>query len=206
MNHNPDTDTTGSAQQPDQATFRDDVRRAVETMRNGGIILYPTDTVWGIGCDATNAEAVEKIFRLKQRADSKSMLSLVDSEAMLERFATDIPDVAYQLIEAADKPLTIVYSHPTGLARNLIAPDGSAGIRITGERFSRELCRAMRRPVVSTSANISGQPAATDFDSIAEEVRRGVDYIVGYGHRLGRDASPSAIIKLGDGGLVKVIR
>lgn len=186
--------------------FRDDIRRAVETLRRGGIILYPTDTVWGIGCDATDAAAVERIYRLKERADSKSMLSLVDSEAMLERFVDDIPDVAWQLLEASDRPLTIIYSHPCGLAPNLLAADGSAGIRITTEKYSRELSRAMRRPIISTSANISGHKAATDFSSIPEEIIRGVDYVAYYGHDLGRNARPSAIIKLGDGGLVKIIR
>lgn len=186
--------------------FEEDLRNAIGVLRRGGIILYPTDTVWGIGCDATNPEAIERIYRLKRRSDSKSMLSLVDSVAMLERYVDDIPDAAYQLLEAAVEPLTIIFDHPSGLAETLLAPDGSAGMRITSERFSRELCRRLRRPLVSTSANISGMPPARDYRTVADEIRSGVDYAVAYGRSLGADARPSAVIKVSDGGLIKIIR
>lgn len=186
--------------------FESDIRTALDVLRKGGIILYPTDTVWGLGCDASNPDAVRRIYSLKRREDSKSMLSLVDSPAMLERIVTDVPEAAWQLIEAAVDPLTIIYDHPSGLAGNLLAEDGSAGIRITSERFSRELCRRLRRPIVSTSANISGQPSASDFQSISPEIIAGVDYAVAYGRNLGRQARPSAIIKVSDGGLFKIIR
>lgn len=187
-------------------SFADDINKALAVLKNGGIILYPTDTVWGIGCDASCSEAVRRIFDLKHRADSKSMLSLVDSEAMLDRTVRDIPEVAWQLIEAAVDPLTIVYDHPVGLAPELLAPDGSAGIRITSGRVARELCRRLRRPIVSTSANISGEKAATDFASISKEITDGVDYAIAHDRECGADARPSAVIKLGDGGLVKILR
>lgn len=187
-------------------TFEEDLRNALDTLKKGGIILYPTDTVWGIGCDASNAEAVKKIYDLKQRADSKSMLVLVDSEGMLERSVNDIPEVAWQLIDAAVNPLTLIYDHPVGVAPNLVAEDGSLGVRITGERFSRELCRRLRRPVVSTSANISGKKAPRTYAEISDEIKNGVDYIVEYGRENSEPHNPSNIIKIGDGGLVKVIR
>ena len=183
----------------------EDLRRAVEVLKKGGIILYPTDTIWGIGCDATNEEAVRRIFALKERADAKAMLSLVGSEGQLERTVDDIPDVAWELIEAAVHPLTIIYEHPHGLAPSLLAEDGSAGIRITSEPFSRVLCERLRRPVVSTSANKSGEKSAATFSEICQEILDGVDYVVEYG-RDKQGAQASNIIKLGSGGRVKVIR
>ncbi len=191
---------------PEGISFSNDINKAVAVLRNGGIILYPTDTVWGLGCDATSSEAVKRIYALKRRADSKSMLSLVDSEAMLDRTVKDIPEVAWQLIEAAVEPLTIVYDHPVGLASELIAPDGSAGIRITSGRVARELCRRLRRPIVSTSANISGNKPATNFASIAQEIIDGVDYAIIHDRECGATAKPSAVIKLGAGGLIKILR
>lgn len=175
-------------------------------MREGGIILYPTDTVWGIGCDATNAEAVKKIYELKRRAESKSMLVLVDGEGMLDRIVTDVPEVAWQLIEAAVEPLTIIYDHPHGVAPNLLASDGSLGIRITHEDYSRELCRRLRRPIVSTSANISGMKGAANFSEIADGIKDGVDYVAEYRREDKGTPRPSNIIKVSDGGLIKVIR
>lgn len=183
-----------------------DIRAALDVLRKGGIILYPTDTVWGLGCDATNHAAVSRIYHIKRREDSKSMLSLVDSAAMLERTVENVPDAAWQLIEAATDPITIIYDHPIGLASNLLAPDGSAGIRITSERFSRELCRRLHRPIVSTSANISGQPTSSDFQSIDRDITEKVDYIASYGRDLGRNCKPSGIIKISDGGLFRIIR
>lgn len=187
-------------------TFEEDIKNAVAVLKKGGIILYPTDTVWGIGADATNAEAVSKIYELKRRAESKSMLVLVDGEAMLERTVRDIPEVAWQLIEAAVDPLTIIYDHPTGVAPNLLAEDGSLGIRITSERYSRELCRRLRRPIVSTSANISGEKAPGQYPQISDAIKGGCDYVAEYRRDDTAPHRPSNIIKVSEGGLFKVIR
>ena len=186
--------------------YQDDVKKAVEVMRAGGIILYPTDTIWGIGCDASDSAAVQRIFELKRRSDSKSMLSLIDSDAKLGYYVPDIPDVAYDLMDLSEKPLTIIYDNVRHMAPELLAEDGSAGIRITKEDFSRELCRRMGGAVVSTSANVSGQPSPANFSEISEEILKGVDYIVEYRRGEQARATASSIIKLGSGGLVKVIR
>jgi len=143
--------------------MQDDIKKACEVLRKGGIILYPTDTIWGIGCDATNEEAVKRIYELKQRDDSKSMLVLLDNPAKLQTYVQEVPDIAWDLIELTDKPLTIIYEGAKNLATNLIAADGSIGIRITNEVFSRELCRQFRKPIVSTSANVSGEPSPGRF-------------------------------------------
>ena len=174
-----------------------DMARAVETLRSGGIVLYPTDTVWGIGCDATNPEAVRRIYELKQRSDAKSML---------QRTVENIPDAAWMLIEAAVNPLTIIYDHPVGLATELLADDGSVGVRITSELFSRTLCQRLRRPIVSTSANISGRKTPATFAEISPEIIDGVDYVVSYRRDDTRRARPSNIIKVSDSDIVKVIR
>lgn len=187
-------------------SFQEDIKNAVECLRRGGVILYPTDTIWGLGCDATNADAVRRIYDLKKREESKSMLALVDCEAALERVVKDVPEVAWQLIEAAVRPLTIIYDHPIGMAPNLLAPDGSLGIRITGERFSRELCRRLRRPLVSTSANISGDKSPSCFGEISPAIRDCVDYVVSYRRDDTGNPSPSNIIKVSEGGLIKIIR
>ena len=184
----------------------EDIQRACEVMRAGGIILYPTDTIWGIGCDATNEEAVRKVYALKQRADNKAMLVLIDSSAKLDRYASDIPDVAWDLIEVADTPLTVIYSHGKNLAKNLLGKDGSIGIRITKEEFSRRLCEQFRKPLVSTSANVSGEPSPATFSDISDVIKEGVDYIVRYRQDDCSKAVPSHIIKLGDGGEVQIIR
>lgn len=183
-----------------------DMARAVETLRSGGIVLYPTDTVWGIGCDATNPEAVRRIYELKQRSDAKSMLVLVGSEGELQRTVENIPDAAWMLIEAAVNPLTIIYDHPVGLATELLADDGSVGVRITSELFSRTLCQRLRRPIVSTSANISGRKTPATFAEISPEIIDGVDYVVSYRRDDTRRARPSNIIKVSDSDIVKVIR
>ena len=183
-----------------------DMARAVETLRSGGIVLYPTDTVWGIGCDATNPEAVRRIYELKQRSDAKSMLVLVGSEGELQRTVENIPDAAWMLIEAAVNPLTIIYDHPVGLAPELLADDGSVGVRITSELFSRTLCQRLRRPIVSTSANISGRKTPATFAEISSEIIDGVDYVVSYRRDDTRRARPSNIIKVSDSDIVKVIR
>lgn len=184
----------------------DDLKAAVDTLKRGGLILYPTDTIWGIGCDATNEEAIARIYKLKQREDAKAMLSLVGNVGQLERTVRDIPEVAWQLIDVAVNPLTLIYDHPIGIADSLKAEDGSAGIRITSEPFSRALCERLRRPVVSTSANISGKPAPATFSEISKEIIDGVDYVARFRRQEKGGAKPSNIIKVGDAGLVKVIR
>ena len=175
-------------------------------MNEGGVILYPTDTVWGIGCDATNEEAVHRVYEIKKRADSKAMLVLVDSPVKVDFYVQDVPDVAWDLIEVADKPLTIIYSGARNLAPNLLAEDGSVGIRVTNEEFSRRLCQQFRKAIVSTSANISGQPGAANFTEISEEVKSAVDYIVGFRQDDMSRPKPSSIIKLDKGGVIKTIR
>lgn len=187
-------------------TFEEDIKQALDCLKKGGIILYPTDTVWGIGCDATNPDAVKRIYDLKRREESKSMLVLVDSDGALERIVDDIPEVAWQLIDAAVDPLTIIYDHPKNVASNLLAKDGSLGIRITDEKYSKELCRRLRRPLVSTSANISGDKAPRVYREISEEIKTGVDYVASYRSDDTEAPSPSNIIKVSEGGLVKVIR
>ena len=186
--------------------FDAEVRHAADVLREGGLILYPTDTVWGIGADARNAEAVSRIFELKRRADSKSMLALLDSVESLKVWVDHVPPQAMTLIEEATGPLTIIYDSPKGVADNLTAPDGSLGIRITSERFSAELCRALGAPVVSTSANISGQPTPHFFNEICEEIRKGVDYAVSYRRDDLTPCPPSRIVKVSDMGNVTVIR
>mgnify|MGYP002464700207 FL=1 len=175
-------------------------------MREGGVILYPTDTIWGIGCDATNEDAVRRVYEIKQRQDSKAMLVLVDSSVKVDFYVRDVPEVAWDLIELADKPLTIIYSGARNLAANLLAEDGSVGIRVTNEDFSKRLCQQFRKAIVSTSANISGQPSPKNFSEISEEVKSAVDYIVGYRQEEMSNPKPSSIIKLGKGGVIKIIR
>ena len=175
-------------------------------MREGGVILYPTDTIWGIGCDATNEDAVRRVYEIKQRQDSKAMLVLVDSSVKVDFYVQDVPEVAWDLIDLADKPLTIIYSGARNLAANLLAEDGSVGIRVTNEGFSKRLCQQFRKAVVSTSANISGQPSPRNFSEISEEVKSAVDYIVGYRQEEMSNPKPSSIIKLDKGGVIKIIR
>ena len=175
-------------------------------MQEGGVILYPTDTVWGLGCDATNPDAVRRVYEIKQRADSKAMLVLVDSPVKVDFYVQDVPDVAWDLIEVADRPLTIIYSGARNLAPNLLAEDGSVGIRVTGEDFSRRLCQQFRKAIVSTSANISGQPGAANFSEISDEVKSQVDYVVGFRQDDMSRPKPSRIIKLEKGGVIKIIR
>ena len=175
-------------------------------MREGGVILYTTDTIWGIGCDATNEDAVRRVYEIKQRQDSKAMLVLVDSSVKVDFYVRDVPEVAWDLIDLADKPLTIIYSGARNLAANLLAEDGSVGIRVTNEDFSKRLCQQFRKAIVSTSANISGQPSPKNFSEISEEVKSAVDYIVGYRQEEISNPKPSSIIKLDKGGVIKIIR
>ncbi len=184
----------------------DDIRNAVETMRRGGIILYPTDTVWGIGCDATNAEAVAKVYNIKHRDDSKALICLVDSESRLQRYVRDIPNVAWDIFELSVKPTTIVLDNAVNLAPNLIADDGSIAMRITKEPFSKELCYRYQKAIVSTSANISGEPAAQNFCDISEEIINAVDYVCWTRRQEHKPHTPSSIIKLTANGEVTIIR
>ncbi len=186
--------------------LQDEVNKAVEVMRAGGVILYPTDTVWGIGCDATNEAAVRRVYDIKRRDDSKALICLVDSENRLSRYVRKVADVTWDLIELATKPLTIIYDGATGLAPNLLAEDGSVGIRVTREEFSRALCFRFQKPVVSTSANISGTPAPATFDEISDEIKEAVDYVVRYNQRCKEKHQPSSIIKIKDNGQFTVIR
>ena len=186
--------------------MNEEIKKACQVMREGGVILYPTDTIWGIGCDATNEEAVRRVYEIKRRADSKAMLVLVDSAVKVDFYVQDVPEVAWDLIELADKPLTIIYSGARNLAPNLLAEDGSVGIRVTSEEFSKRLCQQFRKAIVSTSANVSGQPSPQNFSEIREEIKAAVDYIVDYRREETTQAKPSSIIKLDKGGVIKIIR
>ncbi len=187
----------------------DDIRAAVEVLRKGGIIVYPTDTVWGIGCDATNSAAVRRVFEIKRRIDAKALITLVGSIAQLERTVDGIPEVAYQLIEYSDKPLTIVYdgiAPGSRIVPELLGNDGTIGVRLTVEDFSRELCRAFGRPLVSTSANISGEPTPAYFDEIAKEILDAADYVCTTRRADRSPARPSTVMRLSEDGSFKVIR
>ena len=213
-------------------TREEDIRNAVETMRKGGVILYPTDTVWGIGCDATNVEAVKRVYAIKQRDDSKALICLVDSDARLQRYFRHVPDIAWQLLDSLQtpgdgsflfdagcqtkknrprvfdevKPTTLVLDGAINLAENLIAEDGSIGIRITNEPFSKELCYRFQKAIVSTSANISGEPAAQNYCDIDPRILEAVDYVCWSRRQEHKPHTPSSIIKLKENGEVKVIR
>ena len=184
----------------------EDIKKAVEVMRKGGVILYPTDTVWGIGCDATNAEAVARVYKIKHRDDSKALICLVDSDNRLQRYVRNVPDVAWQLFECADKPTTVILDGAVNLAENLIADDGSIAMRITSEPFSKELCYRFQKPIVSTSANISGEPTAQNYCDISQEIIDAVDYVCWTRRQEHKPHKPSSIIKLGSGGEVEIIR
>ncbi len=186
--------------------MHNDLKKAVEILRNGGVILYPTDTIWGIGCDATNPEAVKRIYEIKKREDSKSMLVLMENPALLERYVDDVPEVAWDLVEITTTPLTVIYQNAKNLAQNLIASDGSVGIRFTKEKFTSQLLQRFRRPVVSTSANVSGEKSPAFFDEISDEIKDAVDYIVEFRQDDQIPAQPSSIIKLGSGGKIDIIR
>lgn len=201
---------------------KEDLQQALQVLRNGGIIVYPTDTVWGIGCDATNVEAVKRIYALKQREDSKSMLVLLDSAAKLNYYV-DVPEAAEMLLEATPpqpspqgreivpcedeaKPLTLIYPNARHLAQNLIAEDGSIGIRITSEPFSQALCAQLKRPIVSTSANISGHPSARFFHEIEQAILEGADYVCLFRREDETPHQPSTIIKINVDNSFKIIR
>ena len=158
--------------------LRDEVNKALEVLKSGGLILYPTDTIWGIGCDATNSKAVDKIFKLKGRDSEKSMIILLDSDSKLPSYVSEIPDVAYDLIEYTERPLTIIYSGAKNLASNAIHKDGSIGIRIVKHDFCQQLIQRFRKPIISTSANVSMLPSPVNFMQITQAIIDGVDYVV----------------------------
>ena len=185
--------------------LKEEVRKACEILKNGGIILYPTDTIWGIGCDATNEAAVKRVYELKLREDSKAMLVLLDDVGKLASYV-EVPDVAYELLEVNDKPMTIIYPNAKNLAKNLIAQDRTIGIRITSEIFTKSLLYRFRKPIVSTSANISGEPSPRCFAEISDAVKTAVDYVVDFRQEETTNPAPSSIVKLGVGGEIQIIR
>jgi len=187
-------------------TREEDIKKAIQCMRKGGVILYPTDTVWGIGCDATNKEAVAKVYSIKQRDDSKALICLVDSEARLQRYFRNVPNVAWDLLEAAMKPTTVILDDAVNVAENLVAEDGSLAMRITSEPFSKELCYRFQKPIVSTSANVSGEPAASNYGDISDVILNAVDYVCWSRRQEHKPHTPSSIVKLGRNGEVAVIR
>ena len=185
-----------------------ELKKAVVILKRGGIILYPTDTVWGIGCDATNAEAVARVYEIKRRVDSKAMLVLLDGAGKLQGYMDKVPETAWMLLEANEgqRPMTIIYPHARNLATNLLAEDGSVGIRITTELFSKALCEQLRRPIVSTSANFSGEPAAKTFSDISEDLKAAVDYVCAYRRDDRTTHQPSSIIKIDEKERITIIR
>lgn len=183
-----------------------DIVNALEVLKQGGIILYPTDTIWGLGCDATNEKAVEQIYKIKQRSDQKSMLILLDNPVKISTYVNEMPEIAWDLIELSTKPLTIIYSGAKNLAKNLIADDGSIGIRISHDEFNQKLIQRFKKPIVSTSANMSGEPSPQNFDEISQQIIDSVDYVVTWKQDDFTKASPSGIIKLANNGEVKIIR
>lgn len=187
-------------------TFEEDIREALKTLRDNGIVLYPTDTIWGLGCDATNDTAVEKIFRIKAREEGKSLLILVNGEQMLERYVKEIPDTALQLLSVTDTPLTIIYPHGKNLAKGVCSEDGSVGIRICMDEFCNQLISRFRKPIVSTSANLSGQPSPAIFDDIDNEIIKSVDYVVNHRQDDRQKQSASPVIKINSDGTLKIIR
>jgi L-threonylcarbamoyladenylate synthase len=186
--------------------FDEDIKNSLIFLRKGGIIIYPTDTIWGLGCDATNSSAVERIYTIKLRRESKSLIILVDSVAMLERYVRDVPSVAYDLIEVSDTPLTIIYPEGKNLAPGICSDDGSVGIRICRDDFCSGLITSLRRPLVSTSANRSGEPFPAIFSEIDKELLKEADYVVNYRQEDRRKNSPSPVIKIDKKGVIEIIR
>jgi len=182
-----------------------EINKAIEVLTAGGLILYPTDTVWGVGCDATNEVAVQKVYELKKRADSKALICLVANDAMLERHVSNVPEAAYDIIDFTNKPTTIIYDQPKGVAQNLIAEDNTLGIRVASDKFCQYLINKFKKPIVSTSANVSGQITPKNYSEISDVIVKGVDYVVNLPKENSADV-PSTIIKLSNDGIVKVIR
>ena len=186
--------------------MKDDLKNALDIMKKGGVILYPTDTIWGIGCDATNTKAVERIYQIKKREDSKSMLIIVDEAWRVSDYIKEVPEIALQLIEVTDTPLTIIYPGAKGISSKLISDDGSIGIRVSSDEFCRKIVGGLNRPIVSTSANISGSPSPQNFSEISEEIVKAVDYVVKWRQEEKGKSKPSSIIKIGTGGEIEIIR
>jgi len=183
-----------------------EIEKCLAVLKSGGIFLYPTDTIWGIGCDATNEAAVSKIFTLKERHDSKSMIILLDMTGRVPGYINEVPQQAYELMELSEEPLTLVLPGAKNLAKNLVAEDGSVGIRIAMDEFCKNLIGRFRKPVVSTSANISGENSPADFSDISDKIKAGVDYIVGLRQNEKSGRKPSTIIRVGLNGEIKFIR
>ena len=192
--------------QKNRAQIDADIVQCLKTLSSGGLILYPTDTVWGIGCDATNVEAVKKVYQLKQRDDSKALIVLIDSADHLDHYVVDVPMIARELIDVAVKPLTIIYEGAYNLASNVLGADDSVGIRIPNDEFCHRLCERYGKPIVSTSANVSGAPTAKTFADINPSIVHGVDYAVEYRRHDNSRHEPSNIILLGRDGTFKIIR
>jgi len=186
--------------------MNNDINKALEVLKSGGVILYPTDTIWGIGCDATNADAVKRVYEIKQREDCKAMLVLMENPNRLNSYVDEVPEIAWDLIEANDKPMTLIYPGAKNLAPNLINSDGTIGIRISNEEFTQNLIQRFKKPIVSTSANISGDPSPANFSEINEELKGLVDYVVEYRQDDFEKASASSIIKIGVGGEIQILR
>ena len=186
--------------------MKEDIQNCLNTLREGGIILYPTDTVWGIGCDASNPKAIQKIYDLKGRTSSKALITLVGSEVMLERTVLNMPEIAWDIIESANRPLTLIYDEVKGIAPNAIAEDGSCGIRLTKDTYCQQLIQRLGKPIISTSANVSGEETPKDFRSISDTILKGVDFVVNYRQNEATSQKSSNIIKLKNNGEIKIIR
>ena len=186
--------------------FGRDATEAVKILRSGGVILYPTDTVWGLGCDATNAQAVRRIYEIKQRAENKSLIILVNSVPMLERYVDNPPEVALQMAELSERPMTVIYDRGRSLAEGVASADGSVGVRVCSDPFCDALITGLRKPLVSTSANISGNSTPAIFDDISEEVKGAVDYVCLWRQDDRSRSKPSSVIKVSGNGVVKIIR
>lgn len=186
--------------------MHNDIKKALEVLHSGGIILYPTDTIWGIGCDATNPEAVKRVYEIKKREDSKAMLVLMENPNRLNSYVDEVPEIAWDLIDTTDQPMTLIYPGAKNLAPNLINSDGTIGIRITNEEFTQNLIQRFKKPIVSTSANQSGEVSPANFHEISEEIKEAVDYIVEYRQEDMAENKASCIIKIGLGGEIQIIR
>lgn len=186
--------------------LREEVTKALKVVQEGGIILYPTDTIWGIGCDASNTEAVQKIYQLKQRDESKSMIILLDNDNKLLSYVREVPDLAYDLIEFAENPLTLILSGAKNISPALINTDGSIGVRVVKHEFCQQLIQRLRKPLVSTSANISGKPSPKTFTAIDDEIINGVDYVVNLEQHDLQEKKQSTIMKLESDGRFNFIR
>ena len=186
--------------------MEEEIKKAIDALQKGKTILYPTDTIWGIGCDATNMKAVDRIYAIKHRPENKSLIVLLDSADRIEQYAQDVPQVAYDLMRNYTSPLTIIYPNARGLARNVIAEDGSIAIRVVRDEFCRRMIEEFGKPIVSTSANVSGEPAPLAFSKISDEVKNGVDYICAHNQHFINRTKPSTIIKIRKDGTFDVIR